>query len=225
MLSILSTVSRKPVAYFNEFRVPEIQELFERLDFLKHPSDTPLREFYQIGGKRYKFVGNLTELTTGQFIDLDAQTKEPTAIVDNLHIICAIFLLPIIPKTPIQRLIEKMGLKKFRSLEHYLETPLQETAENLYQNMPYALANSIGLFFCVLGQIYTAITKDCLRQEMTNQLRLASMKLSVSTTDSRLTNALERIRGKLDLLQDGIGSYLWTELPEVTPSNGNRSTI
>jgi len=149
MIHTLAVLSGVQDSYFNQFLVPELTELFKKLDFLKTPPEFPLKEYYNIGGKEYKLINQISELTTGQFIDLDHFTKDANGRIDNLHIICSIFLMPVIPKTLLQRGIEKTKLKKFRPLEHYMETPLAETSETSLTTCSMGMqVQSVFFFAC-----------------------------------------------------------------------------
>jgi hypothetical protein len=209
MIKILSVLSGVNDSFFNKFLVTDLTQLFEKVDFLKTPPNAQLKDFYVIGGKKYKFIKRYADLSTGQHIDLDHFTKDRTGIIDNLHTICAIFLLPVVEKKLLQRAVEKLGLKKYRNTENYMETPLQETSENIFNHMLYGDANAISLFFCVVGQLYTANIRDYLAQMTKSQLQEASTKLSkVSTNNKKIESSLQRAKDKIAILQSGVGSYV-----------------
>jgi hypothetical protein len=186
--------------------ISEFWQINQRLDFLKTPPDAPLKEFYTIGGKVYKLIGNIADLNTGQFMDSDDSVKVEIDIVNNLPSVCAAFLLPVIEKTEKQLELEKDGLQKFPSVEKYMETPISATRANLYQNMLYQDANAICLFFCLVGQLYTAITKDFLKVEIQEKITSALTTLNQTRpANDNQARMINRLRERIISMGSGVG--------------------
>lgn len=155
----------------------QITPLFNSMEFLKKQPTSEVKEFYEIAGKKYKLIMDVNKLTAGQFIDLSHYTKDPELIIDNLHLVCSVLMLPVIPYRG------KKNVDIVRT-EKYLETPIDETSEFLYNNMPITEALGISNFFTFLFDVFIQITKHYLEQERTKQLNRASKMLSEAMTAS-----------------------------------------
>lgn len=189
---------------FDSYLMTEIHEMFKNLEFLQYEPTADVRDYYVIGGKRYKLIKNVNELTAGQFIDLSNYTKDKSMIADNMHLIIATLLLPA-PFTPAQKLdwkkrllnkairyakkgkgaeyLKKKGVDEFKPefvdlpVEKYLQTPLNETAENIFENMPISQAMGISVFFYLLLTAFLEVTQTSLESELKQQLRSISKML------------------------------------------------
>lgn len=150
----------------------QILPLLDRMSFLITPPTSDPRSYYDIGGRKFKLVMNVKDLTAGQFIDLSHYTKDPELVLDNLHSICATLLIPVKPYK---------GKKSDIPVEKYGETPVNETAEFLYNNMSIEEAIGISSFFTLLYDLFTQITKRFLETEMRIQLSKASKMLKPET--------------------------------------------
>jgi hypothetical protein len=155
-----------------------------------------LQDYYTIAGKKYKLVRNLDNLTAGQFIDLMNYTKDPSLIMDNLHLALTVFLIPcndLKPKEVLfnsvydwisrskigQRLARKWHLNPFvEKPEMYLQTPSSLTSEIFYNHLSIADATAISVFFYQLGTLFAMSTKDYLLENLQNRLNSASKTLN-----------------------------------------------
>ena len=64
---MLSIVEGKPESYYDSFKYRDlITEYGEKLSFFDNIPETKPVDFLQVGGKRYKFVHELNEITAGQ---------------------------------------------------------------------------------------------------------------------------------------------------------------
>lgn len=203
MLKTLGVLAGVSDEFFNKFLIPDLTEFAKKADFLKTLPETPLKQYYTIGGKRYKLIGKFSDLTTGQFIDLNHFSKD--GVLDNLHIIISIFLHPVIEKTRTQKLVEKLGLKKYRDVENYMETSLELTSQNVYSNMLYQDANAISLFFCVVGQAFTAISMDYLKSQKNQKLQLVSKMLNEIPKSEENAATIQQIKEKITSIKNGDG--------------------
>jgi hypothetical protein len=88
---MLSIVEGKPESYYDTFKYRDlISEYGEKLSFFDNIPETKPVDFLQVGGKRYKFVHELNEITAGQYIDILAFSGE----IMQLNKIAACFFLP-----------------------------------------------------------------------------------------------------------------------------------
>lgn len=149
--------------------VGSVRTMFDALDFLTEVPKVELKEFYSIGRTKYRLISNIKDLTAGQFIDLVHHTKDESKIIYNVAEICSIFLMPI---------IEYKGAKTTDKIktEKYLETPAEETIENLIENMLITEALSISNFFIALSYLYTGSTKLYL-EETSLQTKKQALKI------------------------------------------------
>lgn len=173
ILALLCSVDRSALM---DLPANQIVPLFDKMEFLATPPKEEPRLFYEIGGKKFKLCMNVSELTAGQFIDLTNYTKDPEFIMDNLHSICAVLMLPVIPYRG------KHRSEEIRT-EKYDGKKLNERAEFLFDNMPIGEAIGISNFFTFLYDLFMQITKRYLDQTMKKKLKLASKMLSAKQTN------------------------------------------
>jgi hypothetical protein len=168
ILAILCQIKR---ADLMDLPANQIVPLFDKMEFMKVPPKEEVRNYYDINGRKFKLCMNVGEITAGQFIDLNNYTKDPEFIMDNLHMICAILMAPVIPYRG------KSFQSKIR-VEKYNPATLNERAEFLFEHMPIGEAVGISSFFTFLFSLFIEITKRYLEQMKTTQLNLASKTLS-----------------------------------------------
>src|SRR5580693_8406175 len=80
-LSILAGVSKN---YFDPFPASEIKKFSNVLYFLETEPKAAVKEFYTIGGKKYKFISLIKDLTAGQFIDVMNIAKDNAKFQERL---------------------------------------------------------------------------------------------------------------------------------------------
>lgn len=192
ILAILCSTNRQAL---NDLPANQVIPLFNKLEFLKVAPKEDARSYYDISGKKFKLCMDVGQITAGQFIDLTNYTKDPDFIMDNLHTICAILLLPVIP----YRGKAYPGSAKER-IEKYSAETLNDRAEFLFDNMPIGEAIGISNFFTFLWNIFIEITKNYLERERMKTLN------SVSTTlnEKPMMKSLKPARDGLK--KNGIGS-------------------
>jgi hypothetical protein len=165
ILALLCNIERETL---NELPANQIVPLFNRMQFLASAPDSKPEPYYEINGRKFKLVMDVTQLTAGQFIDLNHYTKDAAHIIYNIHSICATLLLP----------VKEYRGKKIPPVEKYGESSTEERSEFLYEHMPIKEALGISSFFTYLYNLFTVITERYLKQERDNQLNLASKMLS-----------------------------------------------
>jgi hypothetical protein len=167
ILALLLNVDRKEM---NDWPANQVTPLFEKMKFLSQQPTAPIEPYYDINGRKFELIMDVTKITAGQFIDLSHYTKDSELIIDNIHLICATLLLPISPYKG----------KKIPKADKYDSSKIEEISEFLYQHMPIQEAIGISNFFTFLYNVFIEITKRYLEAEKLKQLSRASKMLSLS---------------------------------------------
>ena len=117
------------------------------------PAKEEFRKIFMFKKQEYGFCPNLSEISTGEYIDLETYCKEP---VKNLHIIMSILYRRISFKRGERYAIESYNPDQFK--------------EELFKDCPMDIAlNSLG-FFLTLGKALARTSHNYLKaQEMKQQ--------------------------------------------------------
>ena len=115
-------------------------DLLEIMDIIKKMIDTEptkqdFKKLFTFKGEEYGFCPNLSKLTTGEYIDLEAYCKEP---IENLHIIMSILYRRVTKKVNDRYAIETYDPEEFK--------------EELFKDCPMNIALSSLGFFLNLGE-------------------------------------------------------------------------
>ena len=114
----------------------------------KEPKQEAFRKTFMFKEEEYGFVPNLSKLTTGEYIDLEAFCKEP---IENLHTIMSILYRKITFKRNDRYTIESYNPDEFK--------------EELFKDCPMDIAlNSLG-FFLTLGERLATISQRYLKAQ------------------------------------------------------------
>lgn len=114
------------------------------------PSKTDFKKRFIFKDQEYGFVPNLSAISTGEYIDLEAYTKEP---VKNLHNIMSILYRPVTNKVNERYTIENYNPDEFK--------------EELFKDCPMDIALSSLGFFLTLGETLARSSHSYLKaQEM-----------------------------------------------------------
>jgi len=114
------------------------------------PDKTDFKKRFIFKDQEYGFVPNLSAISTGEYIDLEAYTKEP---VKNLHNIMSILYRPVTHKVNERYTIENYNPDEFK--------------EELFKDCPMDIALSSLGFFLTLGEILAKSSHSYLKaQEM-----------------------------------------------------------
>ena len=134
------------------------KDLLEIMAIIKKMVDTEpdkqeFRKRFVFNKEEYGFVPNLSNITTGEYIDLETYCKEP---IENLHIIMSILYRKITFKRNERYAIENYNPDEFK--------------EELFKDCPMDIAlNSLG-FFLTLGSVLAMTSVRYLKaQEMKQQ--------------------------------------------------------
>ena len=149
LLCNTSTIIVKKMAY---------KDLLEIMGIIKKLVDTEpdkeeFKKTFMFYDEEYGFCPNLSNITTGEYIDLETYCKEP---IENLHIIMSILYRPISFKRNDRYAIESYNPDEFK--------------EQLFKDCPMDIAlNSLG-FFLTLGERLARTSVSYLKaQETTPQ--------------------------------------------------------
>jgi len=135
IIELLTGVDRSTV---DLFRLSDLQVVYEKLLYLSK-QDNRLTKFVSIDGVKYGFHPNLSNISTGEFADLDSLCQD---FNENLHLIMAVLYRPVI--------LEKAG--KYQ-IEPYRDG-ISERGELFRNKMPANVVNGALVFFWTLGNDY-----------------------------------------------------------------------
>ena len=126
-ISLLTGVDRETL---DRFRLSDLEMVYDKLLSLSK-KDNRLIKFVTLEGVKYGFHPNLSEITTGEFADLDTYCKE---LNKNLHKVMAVLYRPVVK--------EKYG--KY-DIEKYNGTG--KRAELFKDKLPANVVNGAMVFF------------------------------------------------------------------------------
>ena len=158
------------------------------LDFLETEPKADIQDYYTIGGIKYKLIKEVKDITVDRFNDLSSYIKDKNLLMDNLHLSMTTLLIPV-----------KQGKKK-EKLEKYLESPLEFTAENIWNNMRIVDAMGIQLFFCLLCNFFSETTRIYLEEETKLKLNSVLKTLKPMESNPKIKIPMETIRQKIGSL-------------------------
>ena len=130
-------------------------DLLEIMDIIKKMIDTEptkqdFKKLFTFKGEEYGFCPNLSKLTTGEYIDLEAYCKEP---IENLHYIMSILYRRVTNKVNDRYAVEAYDPEEFK--------------EELFKDCPMNIALSSLGFFLTLGERLAKITHHYLEAQNT----------------------------------------------------------
>ena len=129
------------------------KDLLEIMGIIKklidtEPAKEEFRKIFMFKKQEYGFCPNLSNITTGEYIDLETYCKEP---IENLHIIMSILYRPISFKRGERYAIESYNPDEFK--------------EELFKDCPMDIAlNGLG-FFLTLGERLAKISHNYLQAQ------------------------------------------------------------
>ena len=136
------------------------KDLLEIMGIIKNLIDTEpdkeeFKKTFMFNNDEYGFCPNLSNISTGEYIDLESYCKEP---IENLHIIMSILYRPISFKRGGRYAIESYNPDEFK--------------EELFKNCPMDIAlNGLG-FFLTLGEKLAKISHSYLQAQETKQQKV-----------------------------------------------------
>lgn len=129
------------------------KDLLEIMEIIKKMIDTEpdkeqFRKVFKFKDEEYGFCPNLSNITTGEYIDLENYCKEP---IENLHTIMSILYRKITFKRNERYAIEDYNPDEFK--------------EELFKDCPMDIALSSLGFFLTLGEKLAKISHSYLQQQ------------------------------------------------------------
>jgi hypothetical protein len=134
-IELLANVDRSTI---DKIKLNDLNSLYEKLAGLSKSSES-LHLHFTIDNVKYGFIPNLSEISTGEFADLDTLCQE---LNDNLHLIMAILYRP----------VDKEANGKY-SIEAY-DADLEERGRIFKKKLKANVVNSAILFFWSIGNDY-----------------------------------------------------------------------
>ena len=127
------------------------KDLLEIMAIIKNMIDTEpnkeqFRKVFEFNGEEYGFCPNLSNISTGEYIDLESYCKEP---IENLHTIMSILYRKITFKRNERYAIEDYNPDEFK--------------EELFKDCPMDIALSCLGFFLTLGENLARISHSYLQ--------------------------------------------------------------
>lgn len=156
-IELLTSVDR---ATIDLFKLSDLESVYNKLLSLSRREDK-LHKFVTIEGIKYGFHPNLSEISTGEFADLDTLCED---FNDNLHLIMAILYRKVT--------IEKYGKYKIESYDGDVEA----RAELFRNKLPANVVNGAMVFFWTIGKDYLINTLNSLQVEQATKSNKTSVK-------------------------------------------------
>ena len=155
VLGSISALCNIPIDIIKRLKVKDIKTLYKRLSkLISVPVNKEVFDKIEIKGVKYGFHPNLDELTMGEFVDLEEQTKDG---VDGFHNVLAILYRPI---------TEEKGNKY--NIEPYNESHIKNAS--LFQELSIDVVNGVMVFFYRLGNKFIKNSNRYLNQNLTKYL-------------------------------------------------------
>jgi len=156
VLGSISALCNIPIDIIKRLKVKDIKTLYKRLSkLISVPVNKEVFDKIEIKGVKYGFHPNLDELTMGEFVDLEEQTKDG---VDGFHNVLAILYRPI---------TEEKGSKY--NIEPYNESHIKNAS--LFQELSIDVVNGVMVFFYRLGNKFIKNSNRYLNQNLTKYLQ------------------------------------------------------
>jgi len=157
VIELLTSVDR---ATIDLFKLSDLEGVYSKLLSLSRREDK-LHRFVTIEGVKYGFHPNLSEISTGEFADLDTLCQD---FNDNLHLIMAILYRKVT--------IEKYG--KYQ-IEDY-SGEVEARAELFRSKLPANVVNGAMVFFWTIGSDYLNDTLNSLREDQATKSNKTSAR-------------------------------------------------
>ena len=153
----LSLLCKTKPAIVNKIAYKDLLEIMEILKRLidTEPEKTKFRKTFMFKNEKYGFVPNLSNITTGEYIDLETFCKKP---IENLHIIMSILYRKITFERKERYAIESYNPDQFK--------------EELFKDCPMDIALSSLGFFLSLGEQLAKISVNYLNQLKAKQQKV-----------------------------------------------------
>ena len=135
-LEVLGVICGLDKGMIEKLEVKSLNKILKTLKFLSTdiPESQELVKKVEWNGVKYGFIPNLSEITTGEYIDIEQYCKEGEK---NLHKIMSILYRPIVKET-----------KTRYSIEHYKPSPIlpSMSALSFFFHLGRTLPNALGRY-------------------------------------------------------------------------------
>tara|TARA_R100000655_G_scaffold110106_1_gene167683 strand:+ start:1824 stop:2399 length:576 start_codon:yes stop_codon:yes gene_type:complete len=151
-ISILCNVETRII---KKLKTKDLQEIAVEINKLeqKRPLQFELQKIIEYKGFKYGLIPNMSEMTTGEFIDLESWASDSKAM-KNLHRIMSILYRPIVGS------INMAGQYNIESYEPTIEK------ENLMLDLPMDIAlGCVNFFFLSGGQLIKSLHSSSNKQK------------------------------------------------------------
>lgn len=169
VLTLLSILHDKPKEYFEaSITISQLTKYIDGMQFIYKKDLTrgfPSR--IKVKGRRYTIEHNVSELNSGQYIDLSNYCKDEITINKNYHKIVALLLSPNgLLGNKFKRQIRKAKTQAEVEMAHLkIWKERQELSELLLDEMTMDKVFQISSYFFLLYQNLIKATLDCLEKD------------------------------------------------------------
>jgi hypothetical protein len=143
VLSVICGLDKKVV---DDLEVKSLKKIFKTLSFLnkKMPDSEELIKKVEWNGKKYGFIPNLSEITMGEYIDIEQYCK---GAQKNLHKIMSVLYRPITKETRTRYEIEAYNPRE-EIVEEFLDFPIlpSVSALSFFFHLGRKLPNALGKY-------------------------------------------------------------------------------
>lgn len=167
----ISTFTGAPVDLLQQCKLKDIEMVISEINkLMSKPLNTTLTMVLDIDGQEYGFHPNLSDLTLGEFVDLDNYCKD---IWKNMHKIMAI----------LYREVTKKKGKKYGIVDYDVEG-LDRRSKLFKDKMSIATINGASSFFLTIGKEYLMTLDPSLMQELMKKKNTITKRQANSSTKS-----------------------------------------
>tara|TARA_R100001163_G_scaffold10955_2_gene10042 strand:- start:256 stop:897 length:642 start_codon:yes stop_codon:yes gene_type:complete len=156
--ALINTLSDIPEKLISKLSLPDITVILSRIAQIQQEKNNELVKVIEVDGKEYGFHPNLSDITLGEFADLEHFIKQ--GVQDNLPEIMAILYRPIVEKEGNAYIIEAYDGKIDVRAEKFKKMSAEEVESSL-------------VFFWIFVKEWSKITKLYLldqKEEMTSKM-------------------------------------------------------
>ena len=132
IVSVFCNVDRKLLKKFKMKDLNKISNIITSMT-KDNPSHIKMEKNIEFNNDKYGVIPNMSEMTTGEFVDLESYCEEST---ENLHKIMSVLYRPI---------VKRKGSRY--QIEDYGATPIEERAELFKEEMTVGDFNGASVFF------------------------------------------------------------------------------
>ena len=156
--ALINTLSDIPEKLISKLSLPDITVILSRIAQIQQEKNNELVKVIEVDGKEYGFHPSLSDITLGEFADLEHFIKQ--GVQDNLPEIMAILYRPIVEKEGDAYIIEAYDGKIDVRAEKFKKMSAEEVESSL-------------VFFWIFVKEWSKITKLYLldqKEEMTSKM-------------------------------------------------------